>query len=428
MDKQIMINAEHLKKRYRLGEIGSTTLQHELQSWWAEKRGREDPNQKIGNDRTGTFYALDDVSFQVHRGETVGLIGANGAGKSTLLKILCRITAPTEGRAELYGRITSMLEIGTGFHGEMTGRENIFMNGAILGMKRSEINDRLEEIIEFSEVRDFIDTPVKRYSSGMYTKLGFSVAAHLDSEIMIMDEVLAVGDAAFQNKCIARMRTAAAEEGRTVLYVSHNMNQIRQLCRRCIVLGHGTLIYDGDTEHAIEHYLGQYRSDKPRKQYSPVRPVWLEDHSMRVQYADYPLKDNVFFYGDESVRVRIGFDVYADIRNLCLRVEIRSANESRIGTYFFYDLCNCLAGESKEITVEWSLSAYTDGTFFAGYTFFTRSENGVNHNLDYVEGLTFLHAESTPSKKLAWESNWGFLELSGGRVIDLRTVEKHGAE
>lgn len=256
--QELMIAVSHIVKQYRLGQIGGTTLRDELQRFGARIRHREDPTKRIGarEYQTGeTFLALDDVSFEVKSGERVGIIGRNGAGKSTLLKLISRVTAPTSGWIGLNGRVASMLEVGTGFHGELTGRENIYMNGAILGMSKREIDRKMEDIIEFSECRQFIDTPVKRYSSGMYVKLAFSVAAHLDSEIMIMDEVLAVGDMAFQKKCLDKMSDVSKAQGRTILYVSHNMNTIRQLCDRCIVLDHGRLIFDGDVEEAISRYM-----------------------------------------------------------------------------------------------------------------------------------------------------------------------------
>ncbi|MDO4413678.1 MAG: polysaccharide ABC transporter ATP-binding protein [Erysipelotrichaceae bacterium] len=258
-NRPVAIQLSGIKKRYRLGQIGGGTLQADLESWWARKRGKEDPNTKIGQKERlvgQSFMALNGIDLTIYQGEALGIIGSNGAGKSTLLKLLSRVTAPTEGDIDLYGRVASMLEVGTGFNREMTGRENVYMNGAILGMTKVEIDAKMEDIIDFSEVREFIDTPVKRYSSGMYVKLAFSVAAHLDSEIMIMDEVLAVGDVAFQKKCLDKMREAAKKEGRTVLYVSHNMNTIRQLCDRCIVLDKGQIIFDGDVENAIETYLG----------------------------------------------------------------------------------------------------------------------------------------------------------------------------
>ena len=253
----IAIRVDHVSKEYRLGMIGGTTLKADLQRLGAKIFRKEDPTAKIGTDasRIGErFLALDDVSFEVKKGEALGIIGHNGAGKSTLLKLLARVTAPTKGTISYNGRIASMLEVGTGFHGELTGRENIYMNGAILGMRKAEIDRKLDEIVAFAEMEKFIDTPVKRYSSGMYVKLAFAVAAHLDAEIMIMDEVLAVGDINFQQKCLKKMRDIANFGGRTILYVSHNMSTINQLCDRCLVLKSGRLLFDGNTARSIELY------------------------------------------------------------------------------------------------------------------------------------------------------------------------------
>ena len=258
--EEVMIKIENVSKQYKLGQIGGTTLREEFQRMGAKIFHKEDPTKKIGAkdyNKGETFMALNGVSFEVKKGERVGIIGHNGAGKSTLLKLLSRVTAPTGGKIGLNGRVTSMLEVGTGFHGELTGRENIYMNGAILGMTKKEIDAKMEDIIEFSECRKFIDTPVKRYSSGMYVKLAFSVAAHLDSEIMIMDEVLAVGDMAFQKKCLDKMNDVSQKQGRTILYVSHNMNTIRQLCSRVVVLDHGQVVFNGDVEEGIQIYSGK---------------------------------------------------------------------------------------------------------------------------------------------------------------------------
>ena len=261
--EETAIKIVNLKKQYKLGAIGGQTLNAELQSWWAKKRGKEDPNLMIGQDGTRSgenFWALKGINLEVRKGEALGIIGGNGAGKSTLLKVLSRVTAPTEGDIWLNGRVAAMLEVGTGFHGELTGRENIYMNGAILGMTKKEVDSKIESIIDFSECRQFIDTPVKRYSSGMYVKLAFAVASHLDAEIMVMDEVLAVGDMKFQKKCLGKMGDEA-QSGKTVLYVSHNMATIRKLCTRCIVLNKGELIYDGDVEKAIELYMNEASGD-----------------------------------------------------------------------------------------------------------------------------------------------------------------------
>ncbi|MBO4594613.1 MAG: ABC transporter ATP-binding protein [Clostridia bacterium] len=259
MEREVAVRIQGLKKEYRLGVISGGTLQRDVQSLWARIRKKEDPNTKVGSEnyrKNEKFTALDDINLTVYKGERLGIIGKNGAGKSTLLKLISRITSPTAGAIGINGRVSSMLEVGTGFHGELTGRENIYLNGAILGMTKAEVNGKIDKIIEFSEIERFIDTPAKRYSSGMYVKLAFSVAAHLDSEIMIMDEVLAVGDSAFQKKCLGKMGDVSREEGRTILYVSHNMDTIRRLCDRCIVLDKGKITFDGEVEKAIELYSG----------------------------------------------------------------------------------------------------------------------------------------------------------------------------
>lgn len=261
---ELALRIDHVYKQYRLGTIGGGTLKAELQSKFAKIRHKEDPNLKIGqtaHSKNETFLALKDISFDIKKGERIAIIGHNGAGKSTLLKLICRVTAPTKGDIYINGRITSMLEVGTGFHDELTGKENIYLNGAILGMTKAEIDEIYDKIVEFSEIGQFIDTPVKRYSSGMKVKLGFSVASHLKSEIVIMDEVLAVGDVNFQNKCINRMKQLAEEEGRTILYVSHNMSTVKKLCDRAIVLSHGEVAFAGKTEDAISVYLSEDKLD-----------------------------------------------------------------------------------------------------------------------------------------------------------------------
>ena len=250
------IRMEGVSKRYRLGQIGYGTLQADLQSWWAKVRGKPDPNQRVGKKARlmgDTFLALNDISLEVPKGQTLGILGGNGAGKSTLLKLLAQVTAPTAGTIDLNGTVSAILEVGTGFHADMTGRENVYLNGAILGMSRAETDERFESIVRFSGVEEFIDTPVKRYSSGMRVKLAFAVAVHLTGEILIMDEVLAVSDAAFRKRCIEKLKEAA-DEGRTVLYVSHNMDSVRELCERCIYLAHGEIAYDGEPETAIRLY------------------------------------------------------------------------------------------------------------------------------------------------------------------------------
>ncbi|NOQ73585.1 MAG: ATP-binding cassette domain-containing protein [Crocinitomix sp.] len=259
----VVLKAEDISKQYRLGQVGTGTLSHDLKRFWYKARGKDDPYLKVGaeNDRTtvdssGYVWALKDINFEIAQGEMVGIIGKNGAGKSTLLKLLSRVTAPTTGQIKIKGRIAALLEVGTGFHPELTGRENIYLNGAILGMSRSEIKSKLDEIVDFSGCQKYIDTPVKRYSSGMIVRLGFAVAAHLEPEILIVDEVLAVGDAEFQDKCIGKMK-AISGEGRTVLFVSHNMASMKALCKKGFLMEKGRMTNQGNMTEIIETYLAK---------------------------------------------------------------------------------------------------------------------------------------------------------------------------
>lgn len=264
----IAIKVENISKAYQLGEIGTGTISHDLERWYARMRGKEDPFLRIGetNDRSskGTsdiVWSLKDINFEIEQGDAVGIIGRNGAGKSTLLKILSKVTAPTSGKITGKGRIASLLEVGTGFHPELSGRENIFLNGTILGMRKHEIKRKLDEIVDFSGVERYIDTPVKRYSSGMYVRLAFAVAAHLESEILIVDEVLAVGDAEFQKKCLGKMGEVSKGEGRTVLFVSHNMAAINAFCKKGILLKNGLVEFSGSSNDVITKYISEAESN-----------------------------------------------------------------------------------------------------------------------------------------------------------------------
>lgn len=259
----VVIKVENLSKQYRLGTIGTGTIADDAQRWWAKVRGKEDPYLKIGEENkrdekgiSDYVWSLKDINFEVRSGEALGIIGRNGAGKSTLLKILSKVTAPTTGSVKIKGRVASLLEVGTGFHPELTGRENVFLNGAILGMTKNEIKNKFDEILDFSGVEKYIDTPVKRYSSGMYVRLAFGVAAHLEPEILIVDEVLAVGDAEFQKKCLGKMKDVSGE-GRTVIFVSHNMGAISSLCNSCLLLNNGILSMNGNTQEVINKYYRQ---------------------------------------------------------------------------------------------------------------------------------------------------------------------------
>lgn len=308
------IEFENIGKQYRLGLVSTGTLSHDINRWWQTSvLGKEDPYLKIGevNDRTtksqsGYVWALKDITFNVEQGDVVGIIGKNGAGKSTLLKLLSKVTSPTTGEIRARGRIASLLEVGTGFHGEMTGRENIFMNGTILGMTRQEINSKLDAIIDFSGCERYLDTPVKRFSSGMTVRLGFAVAAFLDPEILVVDEVLAVGDAEFQKKAIGKMKDVSRAEGRTVLFVSHNMTSIRQLCNRGILLENGMVKLDGSVEEVVDSYLAeQLNADTVDR-----------SGSGDVQFDDWSLNKERLFMGDDlniCFKLRVNKEYFGDL-------------------------------------------------------------------------------------------------------------------
>ena len=358
------IRIENVKKEYRLGTIGGGTLQNDLQSWWARVRHKEDPNSKIEDSHKGQkgdrFLALEDVSFTVKKGEALGIIGHNGAGKSTLLKLLCRVTTPTDGTISYDGRIASMLEVGTGFHPELTGRENVYMNGAILGMTKAEIDKKFDQIVEFAEMEKFIDTPVKRYSSGMYVKLAFSVAAHLDSEIMIMDEVLAVGDMAFQKKCLSKMRDAAKVDGRTVLYVSHNMNTIRQLCDRCVVLDHGKVVFDGDVEEAITLYLNESTEKLTHNSFEIREHDPYITADIKMLSLDVLAGDNLIKFGDK-LKFRLKYEARKEIENLNFRFTILCPDRTAVATTTSGDLlCNETGIYEKDFEIDISQVAPAD--------------------------------------------------------------------
>lgn len=300
----VVIKVEDISKQYRLGKIGTGSLRHDLNRWWHLMRGKEDPYLKIGevNDRTKKgeseyVWALKDINFEVKRGEVLGIIGRNGAGKSTLLKILSRTTLPTTGQIKTRGRIASLLEVGTGFHPELTGRENIFLNGAILGMRKAEIQRRLDEIINFSGVERYIDTPVKRYSSGMYVRLAFAVAAHLESEILIVDEVLAVGDAQFQKKCLGKMGEVSKGEGRTVLFVSHNISAVRSLCKNGLILNGGLAKEKGAIDIVSKDYLNEFSLNQTSR-------IFKEGHfikNVRLCAANIFANSDLIKLGDDLI-------------------------------------------------------------------------------------------------------------------------------
>ena len=326
-----LLEAEGVSKQYILGMIGRRTLHADLSSWYARKRGKQDPNRKIGTEHIQfgeKFWALKDVSFSVQEGDAVALLGRNGAGKSTMLKLISRITMPTEGTIRIRGKVASLLEVGTGFHPELSGRDNIYLNGNILGMNRAEINAKMKDIIEFSEIGEFIDTPVKRYSSGMHVKLGFAVAAHLDPEVMICDEVLAVGDLTFQQKCLAKM-AEIAHEGRAVIYVSHNMRTVTQLCNRGLFLEQGKLTYDGTLERAMELYGGSSARSAFRNLDEIPRTKTL-GRTMRMESIQFLNTQSVEYDQDEEMSFDLAWTAHLAEPRLRIRLVLQNSIGSPI--------------------------------------------------------------------------------------------------
>lgn len=363
MAKAIVV--ENVSKQYRLGQIGTGALTHDINRWWHRVRGKEDPYLKIGetNDRTKKgssdyVWSLRDIDFQIEQGDSVGIIGRNGAGKSTLLKILSRVTAPTTGSVKVKGRIASLLEVGTGFHPELSGRDNIFLNGAILGMRKHEIKRKFDEIVDFAGVERYIDTPVKRYSSGMYVRLAFAVAAHLESEILIVDEVLAVGDAEFQKKCLGKMNDVSNKEGRTILFVSHNMAAIQKLCKSGIYLYQGKIKSAGTIQNICESYI---------KQSENLESIALvNDSTLDACVISAVIKDE---YGNITSNIPIGrkwnavirYQVNKPTRNLVCAFGICNLNDTPLTTSWQLPVdaeIGIYEAEFKEDLIDFAVGTY----------------------------------------------------------------------
>lgn len=425
MEERItMLKIEDVSKVYRLGEIGGTTLREELQRLGAKIRRKEDPTKKIGakNFNKGeSFKALDNLNLSIKKGERVGIIGHNGAGKSTLLKLISRVTAPTSGAIYLNGRVASMLEVGTGFHPELTGRENIYLNGAILGMTKKEIDRKIEQIIDFSEVSKFIDTPVKRYSSGMYVKLAFSVAAHLDSEIMIMDEVLAVGDMAFQNKCLKKMKSVSVESNRAVLYVSHNMSTIRQLCDRVIVLDHGKIIFDGDVEKGISVYLGQDKADE----FSVIdtssfsRGSWCTLDAT-IQSINLISKLEWKFSRGEKINFFINWKSDKYLKYVNFRCSCRTSNDLPVGTFTHILLNDVQPEQELKSKIELDTSLLHPGMYYFTIGLFQKDDANNIVALDTLSRVIHFEIINNLQKldsNNSWTvENWGSIHFNGIEV------------
>ncbi|GEC73660.1 lipopolysaccharide transport system ATP-binding protein [Flavobacterium flevense] len=393
--KDIILKAENISKQYRLGTVGTGTLKHDINRWWHRIRGKEDPYLKIGdtNDRSTKgesdyVWALQDISFEVERGEVLGIIGKNGAGKSTLLKILSKVTAPTTGTIKSRGRIASLLEVGTGFNGELTGRENVYLNGAILGMTKKEITAKLDEIIDFSGCQRYIDTPVKRYSSGMTVRLAFAVAAFLEPEILVIDEVLAVGDAEFQKKAIGKMQDISKGEGRTVLFVSHNMDSIMRLCSKSILLKNGRIIDYDITSKVIDNYLKcEYQTTSYKSwvdQYIGNDLVRIYD--VKAHNLQYEIKNN--FKITEFVGISVSYEVIKEGNKIHVAFNFYDRNGINIfdshenNTSNYYDLKSC---GKYETTVWIPENLLAEGVILVGVAIVTHNPFQVHfHERDCI--------------------------------------------
>ncbi|MCK9481416.1 MAG: ABC transporter ATP-binding protein [Bacteroidia bacterium] len=407
----IVIKAENISKQYRLGQVSAGTMANDFKRWAYKIRGKEDPFLKVGetNDRSTKgssdyVWALRDINFEVKQGEVLGIIGKNGAGKSTLLKLLSRVTTPTTGSIKVRGRMASLLEVGTGFHPELTGRENVFLNGAIMGMSKAEIKAKFDEIVDFAGVERYIDTPVKRYSSGMHVRLGFAVAAHLEPEILVVDEVLAVGDAEFQKKCLGKMKSVSGE-GRTVLFVSHNMGAIQTLCTKAIYLKNGLLHSSGATERMISEYLTNEVTlrgelDFNLKEALPVQMI-------RVRMLDESNSPNSQFKCGEKFRVEVLIESRENAGNVVLGIGIADSMDLNIysdksESFSIGNKTQRLAYTNKDTILAPGKYALTLNLFFNGKSVdykekvltFEVSEittNGIIYNLKTGEGAVVTH-------------------------------------
>ncbi|MEO6693751.1 MAG: ABC transporter ATP-binding protein [Ignavibacteria bacterium] len=394
-----VIKVEDLSKMYRLGLVGGRTISEDLNRLWAKIRGKEDPYIKIGetNNRitkgkSEFVWALKNINFEVNNGERFGIIGKNGAGKSTLLKILSRVANPTTGSVKVKGRVASLLEVGTGFHPELTGRDNIFLNGSILGMTQQEIKTKLDSIIDFSGVERYIDTPVKRYSSGMYVRLAFAVAAHLEPEILIVDEVLAVGDAEFQKKCLGKMHDVSEKEGRTVLFVSHNLQAIKNLCQKTIILNNGQLFASGSTDEALHSYNELVRdvkidADTDINNYMNRRGKGMIRFT-GIEVLDINDNKRFNFESGEAVRFKISYKVFEDMKGITLTVALMSGLSKECLTLAHHEITNkkIHPGETGEAIIEFTDINLKPGEYPLYFELMDKDLNPISK--DVIDDLT----------------------------------------
>lgn len=402
--KEVILKVDNVSKQYRLGVIGTGTITHDFNRWWHKVRGKEDPYLKIGevNNRSTVgdseyVWALNDINFEVREGEVLGIIGKNGAGKSTLLKILSKVTGPTTGEIKTRGRIASLLEVGTGFHREMTGRENIYLNGAILGMTKKEIHSKIEEIIDFSGCERYIDTPVKRYSSGMTVRLAFAVAAFLEPEILVIDEVLAVGDAEFQKKAIGKMQDISKGQGRTVLFVSHNMAAIQDLCTRLLVLDNGTTIFEGDVSDGINMYLNAHKVSNAYLEFD--EKPYIKAIFSKFEILNNNEKISSSFKSGESINFRASIKIKQPIRNPIFSLRITDINNVNIVCWRSNDFVDNPIGSNIENDIKININSkdlfLLDNVYMLSMSFLDGKEL-----LDFKkEFISFEVLPSSPSEK-----------------------------
>ncbi len=405
-----VIKVENLSKAYQLGDFGTGTISRDLERYWAKLRGKEDPFLKVGeiNDRSvkgesDIVWSLKDLNFDIEQGDAVGIIGRNGAGKSTLLKVLSRVTSPTTGSVKVKGRIASLLEVGTGFHPELTGKENIYLNGAILGMRKAEIKRKFDEIVDFAGVERYIDTPVKRYSSGMYVRLAFAVAAHLEAEILIVDEVLAVGDAEFQKKCLGKMGDVSKGEGRTVLFVSHNMDSIRRLCSKSILLNSGLIRSRGLSEDVIKDYLNNEAKLSSCIEYADtaVAPGNNLVRLLRSEVVDSDSVNQINFKISDKIGIKMTFCVLQETSDLIMGFNL--FNQSDVHILSSHDTVNTTKKYQKGIysTVVWlPANLLSEGTHYCGiaamsYKPFTVHFHDINKFVFNVQDLQIQTGDSS---------------------------------
>jgi len=399
------LKVENVTKRYYIGKIGWGTLKKDLQSFIAKKRGKEDPNAPIYHHEDKEYCALKDISFEVEKGSVVGIIGSNGAGKSTLLKLISGLTLPTDGKIYLNGKVTSILEVGAGFHGELTGRENIYLNGSILGMKKEVIDTLIDDIIAFAEIEQFIDTPVKRYSSGMYIRLGFSVAVHLLSDIVIIDEALAVGDVNFQKKALNKLKELARENNRTILYVSHNMTTIKDLCNKCIVLEKGKLLYFGAVDKAIELYRNQNENKETIKTLiKKDHASWIKSKYSRLEQISFINKKENLISSSEKVGFKFQWKILNDTKNIGIRLIILNYDQEPVGSSVYYGTYK-KNKEQGEIELYYEFNNLGTGNYYTTIALFQYDEDNNEIIDDCSLGLNIRIQEEDNNN---WDTpKWG---------------------